>query len=49
MLIDCCSQERSYLKFYGLLAERFCSINQVYREEFGRMFAEQVCFNVFSS
>ena len=32
MLIDCCSQERSYLKFYGLLAERFCNINQIYKE-----------------
>ena len=42
MIIDCCSQERSYLKFYGLLAERFCNVNQIYRDEFGRTFNEQV-------
>ena len=24
MIIDCCSQERTFLRFYALLAQRFC-------------------------
>lgn len=30
MIIECCSQERSYSKFYGLMGERLCKINQVW-------------------
>ncbi|KAK9894391.1 MIF4G-domain-containing protein [Cystobasidium minutum MCA 4210] len=30
MVIECCSQERSYNKFYGLMAERLCKINRVW-------------------
>ena len=26
MLVECCSQEKAFLKFYGLLAERFCNV-----------------------
>jgi pre-mRNA-splicing factor CWC22 len=29
MLLECCSQERTYLRFYGLLGQRFCLINKV--------------------
>lgn len=29
MLIECCSQERTYLRFYGLLGQRFCMLNKV--------------------
>lgn len=24
MIIECCSQEKTFLKYYGLLAGRFC-------------------------
>ena len=24
MIVDCCSQERTFLRFYALLAQRFC-------------------------
>eukprot|EP01137_Pigoraptor_chileana_P011365 Opistho-2@62099 len=41
MIIECCSQERSYLSFYGLLAERFCRINRVYQENFDLCFQQQ--------
>lgn len=27
MIIECCSQERTYSKFYGLMGERFCKLN----------------------
>eukprot|EP00731_Ephydatia_muelleri_P023620 Em0015g1203a len=41
MLIECCSQERSYQKFYGLLAQRFCLLNQMWVECFDKAFQEQ--------
>ncbi|GAA5968130.1 hypothetical protein JCM11641_003742 [Rhodosporidiobolus odoratus] len=28
MIIECCSQERTFSKFYGLMGERFCKIHQ---------------------
>ena len=27
MIIDCCAQQRTYIKFYGLLAQRFCVLD----------------------
>ncbi|KAL1123774.1 hypothetical protein AAG570_001547 [Ranatra chinensis] len=30
MLLDCCAEQRTYEKFFGLLAQRFCQINRVY-------------------
>jgi pre-mRNA-splicing factor CWC22 len=30
MVIECCSQERSYSKFYGLVAERLSKLNRVW-------------------
>ena len=38
MVIDCCSQERSYSTFYGLVSERFCKLNRVWNESFERAF-----------
>ncbi|EME30286.1 Pre-mRNA-splicing factor CWC22 [Galdieria sulphuraria] len=40
MIIECCSQERTYLRFYGLLARRFCSLSQVYSDKFDELFGE---------
>lgn len=42
MLIECCNQERSYLKFYGLLSQRFCQVGREYQEAFCQAFVEQV-------
>ncbi|EIM89957.1 MIF4G-domain-containing protein [Stereum hirsutum FP-91666 SS1] len=39
MIIECCSQERSYSTFYGLIGERFCKINRVWNEAFEAAFA----------
>jgi len=33
-MIKCCSQERSYSTFYGLIGERFCKLNRVWTESF---------------
>ncbi|KAE9006374.1 Pre-mRNA-splicing factor [Phytophthora fragariae] len=41
MLIECCSQERTYLRYYGLLSERFCLIKREYQNAFDECFAEQ--------
>ena len=41
MVVDCCAQLRTYEKFYGLLAERFCKINQKYVGPFEQIFKEQ--------
>ena len=31
---DCCAQQRTYEKFYGLMAQRLCQINKTYVEPF---------------
>ncbi|BFI28735.1 pre-mRNA-splicing factor CWC22 [Marchantia polymorpha subsp. ruderalis] len=41
MLLECCSQERTYLRYYGLLGQRFCLINRVYQENFDQCFVKQ--------
>ncbi|XP_038720439.1 pre-mRNA-splicing factor CWC22 homolog [Tripterygium wilfordii] len=41
MLLECCSQERTYLRYYGLLGQRFCMINKVYQENFEKNFVSQ--------
>jgi pre-mRNA-splicing factor CWC22 len=40
MVIDCCSQEKTYSKFYGLIAERFAKINRMWTDLFEQMFAK---------
>ena len=41
MLTECCSQERTYLRYYGLLAQRFCFINNTYAQLFDEVFMKQ--------
>uniref|UniRef100_A0A0D3HIB2 MI domain-containing protein n=1 Tax=Oryza barthii TaxID=65489 RepID=A0A0D3HIB2_9ORYZ len=41
MLLECCSQERTYLRYYGLLGQRFCMINKVYQDNFEKCFVQQ--------
>jgi len=38
MIVECCSQERSYNTFYGLIGERFCKLNRVWTECFQEAF-----------
>ncbi|CAO3694312.1 unnamed protein product [Umbelopsis ramanniana] len=40
MIIECCSQERTYLKFYGLMGERFCKLNRSWGEAFVQCFTD---------
>jgi len=32
MIVDCCMNEKTYMRFYGLLAERFCNLSDIYRD-----------------
>jgi pre-mRNA-splicing factor CWC22 len=39
MILECCTQERTYLRFYGLLAQRFCLLNpELYAPKFLDLF-----------
>src|SRR5277367_1430158 len=38
MIIDCCSTERTFSKFYGLVGERFCNLNRNWQESFEQAF-----------
>ncbi|KAI9839140.1 MAG: pre-mRNA-splicing factor cwc22 [Sarea resinae] len=40
MVIECCSQERTYAKFYGLIGERFSKLNRMWTELFEASFAK---------
>ncbi|KAL3147436.1 hypothetical protein ABBQ38_014499 [Trebouxia sp. C0009 RCD-2024] len=41
MLIECCSQEKTYISYYGHLSQRFCNINRTYQELFEQCFSKQ--------
>ncbi|VDO92759.1 unnamed protein product [Soboliphyme baturini] len=40
MIIDCCAQQRTYEKFFGLMAERFCRLKKEYQENFEAIFKD---------
>ncbi|XP_066149574.1 pre-mRNA-splicing factor CWC22 homolog [Euwallacea fornicatus] len=40
MFLDCCAEQRTYEKFYGLLSQRFCQINNIYVESFQQIFKD---------
>lgn len=37
MIVDCCAQQRTYERFYGLLAERFCRLRLEFQQCFERI------------
>ena len=39
MIIECCSQERTFSKFYGLIGERFAKLNRIWATLFAEAFA----------
>ena len=41
MLIECCSQERTFLRYYGLIAARFCLLEDRWRDAFMESFEKQ--------
>lgn len=45
MVIECCAQEKTFRRFYGLLAQRFAMVKPVYRDLLTHTcFPEQVLF-----
>merc|ERR1712227_920876 len=40
MIIDCCAQQRTYEKFFGLMGQRFCQVNKAYQEPFMKIFID---------
>lgn len=41
MILDSCAQQRTYEKFFGLLAQRFCELRKEYVEHFEEIFKQQ--------
>ena len=40
MMVECCMHERTYLRFYGLLAQKFCQMDVLYQDKFQELFRE---------
>merc|ERR1712061_679528 len=40
MVIDCCAQQRTYEKFFGLLAQRLAQLKREYVEPFQKIFVD---------
>lgn len=40
MVVECCSQEKTYSKFYGLIGERFAKLNRLWTDLFEASFAK---------
>ena len=39
MIVECCSQDRSYNQFFGLIGERFCKLNRIWTDTYQEAFA----------
>ena len=39
MIVECCSQDRSYNQFFGLIGERFCKLNRIWTDSYQEAFA----------
>ncbi|KAJ9573874.1 hypothetical protein L9F63_008734 [Diploptera punctata] len=40
MFLDCCAEQRTYEKFFGLLAQRFCQINKIFIPPYEQIFKD---------
>jgi pre-mRNA-splicing factor CWC22 len=41
MLIECCCNERTFLRYYALIAQRFCFLDRKYSELYADCFDKQ--------
>ncbi|KAG6383962.1 hypothetical protein SASPL_156248 [Salvia splendens] len=41
MLLECCSEQTTYLRYYGLLEQRLCLTNRIHQGNFEKCFADQ--------
>jgi len=44
MMVDCCMNERTYVRFFGLLAQRFCELSEIFRDNFMKSFVDIYSF-----
>ncbi len=44
MIIDCCAQQRTYEKYFGLIGQRLCQVTYRHRLLFMHLFIKQVFF-----
>lgn len=40
MILECCTQERTFIRTYALVAQRFSMLRKVYQDLFGELFVE---------
>ncbi|KAF8062096.1 Cwc22 [Scenedesmus sp. PABB004] len=43
MIIECCSQEKTFVRYYALLGARFCMLRREFQATFEDCFAKQYC------
>ena len=41
MLLECCAQERTFLRYYGLIGTRFCLLADQWKNAFAQAFGQQ--------
>lgn len=41
MIIECCSQEKNYSRYYALMAQRLCFLDKIFQEKFDESFKKQ--------
>ena len=41
MLLECCAQERTFLRYYGMIGARFCLLHNRWKSAFEQAFAQQ--------
>ena len=41
MFVECCSQEKTFMRYYGLLGQRFCLLSSLYQDAFETAFGTQ--------
>jgi pre-mRNA-splicing factor CWC22 len=41
MIVECCANEKSYLKFYGLIGQRLCMLQKRFQNSFDEVFLSQ--------
>ena len=41
MILECCMQERTYSRLYGLTAQRLCQVTAVYQDKLNQVFMTQ--------
>ena len=41
MVIECCMQDRTYLRYYGHIGQRYCQLFELYQQKYQELFESQ--------